>query len=163
MIKLRPSIEICRKTLGDNVKGAEIGVLGGGNARSMLNNYPQLSKIHLVDSYGGITEDDKQLQEFKAKFEPYGERITWHIKTSMDAVKDFENGSLDYVYIDANHRYFEVMQDIKAWWEIVRPGGILCGHDYFSYGSVKKAVDDWAKETNNYIFSTLPDWWVFKD
>jgi len=163
MIRLRPAIEICRRVLGEFVTGAEIGVLGGGHAVTMLQNYPEIRMIHLVDSYGGITDADPKFHVFRDKFSAYGPKIQWHIKTSLEAAKEIPDGCLDFVYIDANHRYFEVAQDIRAWLPKVRPGGIICGHDYFSHGSVKKAVDDWAAETNNYIFSTAPDWWCFRD
>ena len=48
----------------------------------------------------------------------------------MDAVKDFEPNSLDFVYIDGNHYFDYVVEDIIHWSKIVRPGGIVSGHDY---------------------------------
>ena len=163
MIKLRPSIEICRQGLGDDVVGAEIGVLGGGHACTMLSNYPQLSRLHLVDSYGGITDQVEKVIEFRKRFDSEKHRLTWHIKTSIEAAATFADESLDFVYIDANHRYIDCSCDLRAWWRKVRPDGILCGHDYFTFGSVKKAVTDWAETNNHYVFSTDPDWWVFKE
>ena len=163
MIKLRPSIEIARQCLGPIVTGAEIGVLGGGHACTMLGNWPRLRRLHLVDSYGGITDKDPKFVEFAKRFDSERSRITWHIKTSMEAAEDFGDGSLDFVYIDANHKYVNVSLDLRAWWPKVRPGGVLCGHDYFTHGAVKKAVDDWAATNDLYVFSTDPDWWIFKE
>jgi predicted O-methyltransferase YrrM len=37
---------------------------------------------------------------------------------------------LDYVFIDGGHAYENVLEDIACWQPLVRPGGILCGHDY---------------------------------
>jgi len=51
-------------------------------------------------------------------------------KTSMEAVKDFEDGSLDFVYIDGMHKYSFVYEDIVEWSKKVRVGGAICGHDY---------------------------------
>ncbi len=163
MIKLRPSIEVVRHCCGEHAAGAEIGVLGGGHAVTMLANWPQLERLHLVDPYGGITDQDPKFIEFKKRFESFGERIVWHILTSVEASIEFIDQSLDFVYIDANHGYSHVAEDIRLWWPKVKPTGVLCGHDYFSYGSVKKAVDDWARAHNHYVFSTNPDWWVFKE
>lgn len=163
MIKLRPAIEICKRTMRGPVRGAEIGVLGGGHACTMLREYADMVTLHLIDSYGGITDADPKFVEFKERFAADKNRIIWHIMTSLDAAQVIPDHSLDFVYIDANHRYDSVSQDIRAWLPKVYLGGVLCGHDYFSHSSVKKAVDDWAKETNNYIFSTYPDWWVFID
>jgi hypothetical protein len=73
---------------------------------------------------------------------------------SVEASKQFKNGQLDFVYIDANHYYDYVMQDLIAWRPKIRKGGILSGHDYFksrrpgSTLSVVQAVDDYAKFHN---------------
>ena len=163
MIKLRPSIEIVRHCCAAPVIGAEIGVLGGGHAVTMLRNFPELRMLHLIDSYGGATDQTPLFLEFKARFASEADRITWHIRTSLEASGEFADSCLDFVYIDANHRYFEVAQDIRAWWPKIKATGLLCGHDYFSHGSVKQAVDEWAKSNNHYIFSTAPDWWCFKE
>ena len=54
-------------------------------------------------------------------------------KWSLDAVRDFENKSLDFVYIDANHKFDSVIQDIIQWTSKVKRGGIVAGHDYHYY------------------------------
>jgi len=164
MIKLRPSIEIAAHCFPAHVAGAEIGVLGGTNAVSMLTNFPQLETLHLIDPYGGITDKDpKFVNDFKPRFTAYGDRIVWHIKTSLEASLEIPDCSLDFVYIDGSHRYSFVADDIRAWWPKLKPAGILCGHDYFTHGSVKKVVDDWARANNHWVFTTNPDWWVFKE
>lgn len=47
----------------------------------------------------------------------------------------------DAVFIDADHSYSAVCADIRAWRPLVRPGGVLCGHDY-NNKSVQRAVDE---------------------
>ncbi|MCS7092137.1 MAG: class I SAM-dependent methyltransferase [Patescibacteria group bacterium] len=51
-------------------------------------------------------------------------------KTSMEAVCDFEDESLDFVYIDANHQLKYVIEDIVEWSKKVKKGGVISGHDY---------------------------------
>jgi len=51
-------------------------------------------------------------------------------KISMEAVKDFEEESIDFVYIDGHHGFKYVTDDIYEWSKIVRKGGIIAGHDY---------------------------------
>ena len=64
-------------------------------------------------------------------------------KPSVEAVKDFEDGYFDFVYIDADHTYNAVKRDIDAWFPKVRVGGIIGGHDYFQPTcGVKQAVDE---------------------
>ena len=163
MKKLRSAIEICRHCCGQSVTGAEIGVLGGGHAGRMLRNWPELTMLHLVDSYGGMSTEDPRFLKVARGFEPHKGRIKWHVMTSVEAAKTFDDESLDFVYIDANHEIAEVKADMSAWWPRVKIGGVLCGHDYFSNRGVKKAVDEWAAERNHFVFSTDPDWWIFRE
>ena len=63
--------------------------------------------------------------------------------TRMDAARDVPDGSLDFVYIDADHRFDYVMEDLIGWARKVRPGGIVSGHDYYRFrnAGVVPAVD----------------------
>lgn len=72
---------------------------------------------------------------------------------SCDAVKRFANDSLDVVYLDANHRYDEVLKDITVWYEKVKPGAILCGDDYIPGSHIEKfgviqAVNDFCNKND---------------
>jgi predicted O-methyltransferase YrrM len=62
---------------------------------------------------------------------------------------NFTDGSLDFVYIDANHSYEYAKRDILSWLPKVKKGGILAGHDYYMLESngndVKTAVDELCK------------------
>ena len=51
-------------------------------------------------------------------------------KLSMDALEDFEDESLDFVYIDAHHGFKYITEDLYGWSKKVRKGGIISGHDY---------------------------------
>ena len=51
-------------------------------------------------------------------------------KRSAQAITDFADESLDFVYIDGDHRYPFVVEDIREWSKKVRKGGIVSGHDY---------------------------------
>lgn len=56
----------------------------------------------------------------------------FHIeKISKEAVKDFEDNSLDFVYIDGCHKYESVKNDILTWLPKVKSGMFLGGDDYF--------------------------------
>lgn len=60
---------------------------------------------------------------------------------SVFAASQFEAGSLDMVYIDADHSLPAVREDILAWLPAVRAGGWLCGHDYaWQWPGVLQAV-----------------------
>jgi predicted O-methyltransferase YrrM len=65
---------------------------------------------------------------------------------SVVAATHYKNESLDFVFLDADHNYEAVQADIAAWLPKVRPGGILCGHDYaneaYPLWGVARAVDE---------------------
>ena len=78
---------------------------------------------------------------------------------SVVAATLFANASLDFVFIDADHSQASVQADILAWRPKLRPGGILAGHDWNTYGSVQQAVRamlgaDFSVEGNCWIHQT---------
>jgi predicted O-methyltransferase YrrM len=52
-------------------------------------------------------------------------------KTSVEASQQFEDKTLDAVYVDAEHDPISVRSDINAWKNKIKSGGILCGHDFY--------------------------------
>lgn len=73
-------------------------------------------------------------------------------KTSVEAAKDFPDGSLDAVYIDAEHDEDNVRLDIKTWRKKIKPGGILSGHDF-----VLPHVEKILREEGFIHITTSPD------
>lgn len=72
---------------------------------------------------------------------------------SIEAAKLFPNGYFDMVYIDGDHSYLAVSEDIKAWLPKVKIGGVLAGHDCNLKG-VKKAVRQHFSNNHQSINST---------
>lgn len=62
------------------------------------------------------------------------------VAPSVKAAKFIPDGSCYMVFIDACHDYDWVMADIRAFLPKVRPGGVMCGHDYFWFPGVRSAV-----------------------
>lgn len=62
--------------------------------------------------------------------------------TTTQAASNFADGSVDFVFIDADHSYDAVKQDIHTWLPKVKDGGVLAGHDYGWAGSVRRGVHD---------------------
>jgi len=52
---------------------------------------------------------------------------------SLEAVKNFDDESIDFLFLDADHRYIQFKQDLEAWYPKVKNGGFICGHDCESY------------------------------
>ncbi len=93
--------------------------------------------------------------------EEYKDKITWIRKMSADAAEDIEDDSLDFVYIDANHRFDYVLQDIRTWFPKVKPGRVISGHDY-NYHEVAAAVEAYCKVHNLKLGTYAKEWWFFK-
>jgi len=56
--------------------------------------------------------------------------VFFHRTSTVLAAKAFQDASLDVVYIDGDHKWWSVLQDLTAWWPKVSPGGALIGHDF---------------------------------
>jgi len=62
---------------------------------------------------------------------------------SFDRAKDFEDESIDFIFIDANHTYEFVKKDIAAYLPKMKKGGIMAGHDYnLCHPGVIQAVNE---------------------
>ena len=78
-------------------------------------------------------------------------------KESAEGSKGFKDNFFDFIYIDANHTYKYVCEDLALWYPKLKPGGILAGHDYLNgiaYGTifgVKRAVDEFAAKLNKEV------------
>jgi hypothetical protein len=62
---------------------------------------------------------------------------------SKNAASQFSNQSIDYIMIDGGHSYTEVMDDIKVWYNKVKPGGVISGDDYNIFQGVNDAVHEY--------------------
>lgn len=76
-----------------------------------------------------------------------GQGIVMHME-SMDAARLIEDDSLDFCYIDGDHRFDAVMMDLIGWARKVRPGGIVAGHDYYRFreAGIVPAVDVYTQQ-----------------
>jgi len=147
--------------------GVEVGVEQGLFSEVLLKANPDL-KLYCVDAwlaYTGYRDHVSQerldgfVENTKQRLAPYDYELIR--KYSMDAVKEFEDESLDFVYIDANHELPWVMNDLYYWGLKVKPGGIISGHDYYkskrTYTKchVKYAVDCFAQAFRVYPWFIL--------
>ena len=79
---------------------------------------------------------------------------------SIIASTYFDDGSLDFVFIDADHEYKSVKSDIVAWILKVKKGGILAGHDHGTeFPGVDRAVKELCPTAKHYG----KDCWVYKN
>ena len=86
--------------------------------------------------------------------------------TTREAAERFADGSLDFVYVDASHKYADARADIEAWWPKVKAGGLMAGDDYYNgyvplagdtFG-VKDAGDEFAAARNHRVYISGQAW-----
>jgi predicted O-methyltransferase YrrM len=140
-------------------KGAEVGVFQGHNSMMLLDNIPNLNLL-CIDSWStdtgwGIKENEAAYPIAVQNLLRY-QNSTILKGSSVDIATMIADGWLDFVYIDANHTYESVKEDINTWGPKVRKGGILSGHDYFQGKTlgVMPAVDEYAAERGLEVKST---------
>jgi hypothetical protein len=131
-------------------KGVEVGTFKGEFSKEIMENWD--GSLYMVDVWRPLSNEEYLDASNHGNHETqiYGEAMN-NIKgfedravmvraTSEIASDMFEDNSLDFVYIDANHAYDYVVQDIELWYPKVKEGGYLCGHDYINM--------DWNKDPN---------------
>lgn len=149
----------------------EVGVWRGDFSAHIRKNWTG-KMLYCVDVWP-VRED----MEHAAKLVTASGAATMLHERSVDAAKGFEDGRFDLVYIDADHEYRNVKEDIEVWFPKVKDGGFLCGNDFvdgtwaychygdvFGYG-VRSAVLEFASCVNRFVFSTReqkPNWLIVK-
>merc|ERR1712194_950113 len=115
--------------LGSPIVGVEIGVNNAITSAFLLKNMPQ---IHLtgIEPFIGVTPQIRAMSE--NEYAKYPERARLIETRSEDFVDRVPDGSLDFVFIDGNHSFHAVAEDIRRWSAKVKPGGLVSGHDLFN-------------------------------
>lgn len=158
--------------------GVEIGTYRGEYAREILSKWP--GHLTCVDPWedfdrseylDGCNAGDMDIvyQEAVLRLAAWSDRVSFTLMRSADAVGQFADDSLDFVYIDGNHREDVVRRDIAGYWPKVQLGGILAGHDLYDRDDdaqkcgVWSAVWDFAHEINQKPHVThCSSWWLIK-
>ena len=160
---------------------AEIGVLKGDYAN--LISLQSISKLFLIDPWISIPdiphrwhavsqeEMDSYRLEVHDKFSN-NDLVEILEEYSFDAVNNFEDNFFDWIYLDANHSYNHVIQDLQAWWKKLKPESYLCGNAYIDspvarnvldFGVIP-AVDDFIEEKFDEInhFEVIEDQFILQ-
>lgn len=136
--------------------GVEVGVERAKFSHTICKTSTHLFGVDPLEAYRGYREHVTQ-----NKLDDFYEEVTSTMKNkdftlirkySMDALDDFKDESLDFVYIDANHDYLHALEDIEGWARKVKKGGIVSGHDYIRRKGQKHlfavvdALNDFTKD-----------------
>ncbi|MEO7573747.1 MAG: class I SAM-dependent methyltransferase [Acidimicrobiales bacterium] len=165
--------------------GAEIGVHLGDFSQAILD-ITEPTHLHLIDPwkhepsstyerawYGG--QADRGQEEMDDRYagvldrfdhEIGAGRVTVHRGQSGEVLRTLPDDSLDWVYIDGNHLYEFVANDLRLSLAKVKPGGLVTGDDYAEggwwEGGVKRAVDELAAQGAAQLVLVENGQYVFK-
>lgn len=151
-----------------NAVGVEIGVHEGDYAARILRG-ARPRQLHLVDPwryfenaryaeavYGGRAGSQAVMDaRFEAVCGRFREeidsgRVQVHRATCADFGARYRGETLDFAYIDGDHSFEGVCEDLRTLVPLLRPGGIVAGDDYGVAGwweqGVTRAVDAWIAD-----------------
>lgn len=135
----------------------EIGVFDGSSSRVLISHFPD-AEIYLIDpwraeGYVGTEGAGKKGRQLLSQelWDGYYETVSRDFEdypnvriirtTSIEASNRLSD--FDLIFLDADHSYKHVLNDIKAWLPKLNQNGLFICHDYGSsrFPGVKRAVD----------------------
>jgi len=122
-----------------------------GESTMMFASIGLFKTIHSIDPHQG-TEEFNELfgyswgdveKEYKLNTRHF-DNIIHHKDFSYNVVDKFEDNSIDFIYIDAEHTYESVKKDLELYLPKLKVGGVIGGHDYMSdfWPGVCRAVEE---------------------
>jgi predicted O-methyltransferase YrrM len=124
----------------------EIGTHTGVFADFMLANSNN-SKLYCIDPYikygdyddaiNNVTGDDLYNNVYNKLKQKYGDRIIFIREFSHNALNLIPE-DIDFLYIDGNHRYKYVLNDLETYYSKVKPGSYIVGDDAVDVDNSKR-------------------------
>ena len=174
---------------GSNLIGLEVGVFRAESHCTILQNCPNVKKLYGIDNWKPYTdylnpndsnlpdkwqqvpinstnESEMELVEFTAKH-----NIKWSGESnrselwkgnSEDLVQRCDDGTFDFIFLDAWLNYDQVLQELYDWYPKVKTGGLFIGHDYHCE-VVRRAVEVFREDEDiNKHMSTYDGTFVWR-
>lgn len=159
------------KRVGRNARGVEVGVFRGVLSQYLLRK--GVARLFMVDTWAPAEEQPEHYRETKdycagltvaecganeaiardVAARSGGKAVVLKLP-SVVAAHQINDGSMDFVFLDADHSEFGVWSDLLAWAPKVKPGGWLAGHDFknemleYDFSGVEMAVSRFTSETD---------------
>lgn len=141
-----------RRLVEDVPVGGTICELGCYKGRSLCSVADIIKRkklqVYVVDIFTG-TESELKETDYQKEFEEnvgrFGIRdniLAIHKTTTNEASNYFASGIFDLIFLDADHSYEAVKQDLENWIPKLKQGGTFSGHDYCNGFGVSKAVNE---------------------
>ena len=150
---------------------AEIGVRYGESTSSFLRNFPNIKKYYAIDPFLSYNDYEHDGFNNKLKVENnnikkmFLEKFSNNKKVvllntfSSEAHVHIGEKELDVCFIDGNHEYSYVIEDLKNYFPKVKNNGIICGDDYFMRhykNDIKKTLEK-GEYSQNMVYEAVND------
>jgi hypothetical protein len=149
---------------GSRGPAVEVGVAEGCNAFDILSLWPNLTKLYLVDPWEHQSEEvyadgcnmsdvgmSQMYEDCVNRLLPFPGRYEIYRELSVSAAAKLAKRKVRLAlgYIDANHCYEAVAEDIQLWYPLIMSGGIFAGHDYDEgHAGLRQAVNEFVAREN---------------
>jgi len=145
--------DLIEENLNENSVVCEIGSYEGKSSELFAIYCKEIYCVDVFYDMKATINFDKMISNYK--------NIIKIKKLSVEASKDFLDNFFDFVYIDANHDYESVKQDIFHWYDKIKINGFIGGHDYhYGSGGVYEAVNEIFKDKKIKLYSDSS--WIIK-
>jgi hypothetical protein len=147
----------------------ELGVFRGEFAEEIFTRMNP-KELYLVDiwsgSFGSGDKDgnnhtviDNMENVFFGLRDKYKFESTVHVikKNTVDFLNSCSDNSFDMIYVDADHTYSAVTNDLELSFSKLKNTGILCGHDYIQGSEIQQAVDNFCYKYKQKIVAITKD------
>jgi predicted O-methyltransferase YrrM len=130
----------------NSVNVIEIGARYGESSKVLLNNL-NVNKYIIIDPYTSYDEysndgfnkiilndnDDNIFHKTKNELETLHNNMVFYrtFSTDTNTINAIENDSIDIIFIDGNHTYKYVLDDLENYYPKLKQNGIICGDDFF--------------------------------
>ena len=142
-LKTRKELGNLLNSLSLTGSAVEVGTHKGHYALEFLNCWKG-SMLYCVDPWSvpdgyeeqvptlpyGTTTRDEDYEDCQNRLSLHKGRVTYMREMSHSAISKFHDHSLDFVYLDGDHRQEQFKRDLHLWFPKVKKGGILAGHDF---------------------------------
>ncbi|WP_112321219.1 class I SAM-dependent methyltransferase [Oceanibium sediminis] len=154
-----------RRYVPEGGVGAEVGVFWAHFSEVLAGHFKP-AKLYLVDPWDRLhgetfswstpytLDGTLKTRDAMARAEALARRYPGVVEVrkqySTEFFAEIPDGTLDFVYLDAAHKYEDVLADLTCIWPKLKPTGVLIGDDYFEdpgakHAGTKRAVDHFAK------------------
>ena len=152
--------KVVLSSLKENMIAVEVGSWKGFSTSVIARSIKSWNgKVYAVDhwkgnegvEHHGLAHTDDIFSIFRTNMKTQKlDNIYPMVMDSVDASRIFLDGSVDFIFIDADHRYSGIKNDLQHWLPKIKKGGIVAGHDcedkYTEFGDYHKKIDEHCEE-----------------